>query len=134
MRMFTTIATITALTAGTGLSANGSYVDPQLVVNPVSATQFEVIEGRGKGARAMWCAAALHSIQQLGVQRGRIYVATARGPAETVSGRTGVTFSTQAIGNVAPSPSVTVKHVGENLPVQHALQFCRDYDINIFDS
>ncbi|WP_390912791.1 hypothetical protein [Pseudosulfitobacter sp. SM2401] len=135
MRKFTPCVMIAATCAafGTAASANGFYLDPRLDVNPVSATQFEVIEGRGEGARGMWCAAALHSVNQLGVQRGRIYVAQARGLAVTAQGRKGVVFSTQAVGDAGPSPSVTVRQVGANLPVQHALQFCRDYDINSSD-
>ena len=134
MRMLATVVVTAALSTGTGAFANFGYFVPRLDVNAISGTQFEVIEARGEGARGMWCAAAQYAINQLGVERGRIYVARVRGPAQTVPGRKGVVFSTKPIGNVGPSPSVSVGQVGENLPVQHALQFCRDYDIHISDS
>lgn len=120
------------MTLAAGAFANGSYVDPRLAVNTISDTQFEVIEGRGKGPRGIWCAASLHAINTLGIERGRIYIATPRGPAQTQPGKKGVVFSTQPVDGGTASVSVTVRQAGANLPVQHALQFCRDYDYGGF--
>ncbi|SPH20003.1 hypothetical protein ASD8599_00743 [Ascidiaceihabitans donghaensis] len=109
--------------------ANGFYFDPGLTVNPVSATQFEVIEARGEGARGMWCAAARYAVYTLGQDKGRLYVDTPRGPSVTQNSGKGVVFTTQAPENPTQSVSVTVRRAGASLPVIHALQFCRDYDV-----
>ncbi|NNE54338.1 MAG: hypothetical protein HKN30_18285 [Sulfitobacter sp.] len=107
------------------LQARGFFPDLGLQVNRVDARSFEVIEARGAGARDIWCAAARYAIA-LGRDRGRIWVAEARGPARTVSGATGVVFTTEAVEGARSSVSVTVRRVGENLLINHALQFCRD--------
>lgn len=101
---------------------------PLLDVNPVSATTFEVIRGRGQGARGIWCAAAYYAQFTLGVDRGRIYLAEGSGPARTVPGRKGVLFSSRPIEGAFTSSSVTVDQPGASLLVNHAIQFCRDYD------
>ncbi len=104
------------------------YRDPRLPVARITATEFEVIERGGAGARDVWCAAARYAVYTLGQQSGRIYIDTPRGPARSVSGAKGVTFTTQAPPNPpGGSVSVTTRVAGANLPVIHALQFCRDY-------
>jgi hypothetical protein len=133
LKMMAMLATIPA-TIATGVSANGFYFDPGLAVNPVNSSQFEVIEGRGEGPRGIWCAASLYALNTLGIDRGRLYIASPRGNSQTVNGRKGVVFSTQVVGAVAASTSITVRQAGSNLPVQHALQFCRDYDYDLFGS
>lgn len=100
---------------------------PRLEVNPVSATQFEVIESDSAGAQDIWCAAARYAEETLGISRGRLYVARARGPAETVPGRKGVIFTTQPTEDAFTSVSVSVREPGMNLPIFHALQFCRNH-------
>ncbi|MEO0938947.1 MAG: hypothetical protein AAFY38_12410 [Pseudomonadota bacterium] len=103
------------------------FQDLNLQVNAVGAGQFEVIERRGAGPRDVWCAAAKYAQQRLGQQRGRIYVAVPRGPARTVAGRSGVTFTTQAPATaVSTGVQITTRVAGASLPVNHAIQFCRD--------
>jgi hypothetical protein len=107
--------------------------DPRLTVNPISATEFEVIEARGAGAQDIWCAAAYYAEYTLGRDRGRLYVSVPRGPAQTAPGRTGVTFTLREIAEPRTGVSVTVRREGENLPIFHALQFCRNYTIELDD-
>ena len=107
--------------------------DPGLTVNVLSATSVEVIEARGAGPQDMWCAAARYVDGVLGIQRGRLYVSVPRGPATTVPGRTGVTFTTEPTPNAFTSVSVSVDQAGMNLPIFHALQFCRNYILELED-
>lgn len=100
---------------------------PRLQVNPISATEFEVIESDSAGAQDIWCAAAYYTENTLGKQRGRLYVAGARAPARTVQGRKGVVFSTEPVPGAFTSVSVSVRAEGMNLPIFHALQFCRNH-------
>lgn len=109
------------------------YRDPLLTVNRISATEFEVIEGRGKGPRGIWCGAAFHTAMRLGQNKGQLYIKTARGPSQTAPGHKGVVFSTTPVGNAPQSYSVSVRDVGEHMPVVMALQFCRDHVIRVFD-
>ncbi len=123
----------------TALPANAQaldlYLAPKLDVNPLSATTFEVIEKGGVGPRGIWCAAADYAIHDLGKQRGRIYIVTPRGPAQTEPGATGVAFSTQDPGIAANTGySVTTDVAGANLLVFHAEQFCNDNIIEPGDS
>lgn len=111
-----------AQTIGFGLS-----FAPRLQVNPVSATEFEVIESGGAGAQDIWCAAARYTEDVLGITRGRLYISRARGPALTVPGRKGVVFTTQPTPDAFTSVSVSVRQSGMNLPIFHALQFCRNH-------
>jgi hypothetical protein len=109
-----------------------------LTVVPLSATNFEVIEGRGEGPRGIWCAAAEFAERRLSAS-GRIYVLEGRGPSQVASGRTGVVFTTDVSAlPQQPSQSVVVRtsQVGMGLPINHAIQFCRDvYDgSGIFDA
>ncbi|UOA28199.1 hypothetical protein [Pseudosulfitobacter sp. DSM 107133] len=104
--------------------------EPKLPVNPLSASTFEVIEKNGAGPRDIWCAAATYAIDQLGDQRGRLYIVTPRGPAQSVAGAKGVAFSTRDPGNApAPGHSVTTSVPGANLLLFHAVQFCKDHII-----
>lgn len=121
------LLTMTLSLAPALASASTHFPDPRLAVNPVSSTEFEVIEARGAGARDMWCAAARYAHYALGRDRGRIWVAVSRGPAKTVSKAKGVTFTTDDIGSSATPISVSVRHTGQSLPLNHALQFCNDY-------
>ncbi|APE44095.1 hypothetical protein BOO69_12275 [Sulfitobacter alexandrii] len=106
-----------------------------LKVYGLSPTSFEVIEDHGEGARGMWCAAADYAINRLGVPRTtRFYVKSPRGRSQTGAGRVGVVFTTDASSlSVQPSRSVSVsvETPGEGLPIYHANQFCRDYEIEL---
>ncbi|MDF3413150.1 hypothetical protein HKX54_01670 [Sulfitobacter sp. M57] len=109
----------------------------RLTVVPVSATAFEVIEGRGEGARGMWCAAADYVLNgQRQASNQRLYVQTPRGPSVTVAGRKGAVFTLDA-GSLPDGPkrsfSVTVSTAGVGLPLAHAIQFCKDYQIELQD-
>lgn len=101
-----------------------------LIVNPVDATAFEVIEARGEGARGIWCAAASYAEERLGQRDGaRLHVLVPLGPASTAPGRKGVTFTTDPTRLPLPPVrgySVSVREQGYTLPTFHARQFCRD--------
>ncbi|MGB3247398.1 MAG: hypothetical protein WBB25_22925 [Sulfitobacter sp.] len=99
-----------------------------LYVVPLNSTDFEVIESRGKGPRGIWCAAADYADRFLHKAKGnRIYVKTARGPSMSGVGRTGVVFTIDPRNlNTSTSYSLSVRQAGLGLPVDHAIQFCRD--------
>lgn len=102
----------------------------RLQVVPIGGGDFEVIEARGEGARGMWCAAADYAVKR--GQQGRLYVKTPRGPSAVAKGRKGVVFTTNPARlsvEAKRSVSVSVRIAGESLPINHAVQFCRDYEI-----
>ncbi|MCX7560857.1 hypothetical protein OS190_14870 [Sulfitobacter sp. F26204] len=119
-----------------------AYAQSYLAVNrlqvvPVGNNAFEVIESRGEGARGMWCAAAdfvLYGQGKKGNQR--LYVKVPRGPSATVAGRKGAVFTTD-VNSLPNGPkesySVSVRIAGLGLPVLHAYQFCKDYQIELED-
>ena len=123
--------------AATAASAQSYRAINYLVVVPLNATDFEVIEARGEGARGIWCAAADFAEHALRRDRGgRIYVKTARGPSISGVGRKGVVFTTDPNRLDQPpstSHSVSVRQVGQGLPIHHAAQFCKDYIIELED-
>jgi len=129
------VAFATAL-AGAG-SAQTFTAENRLKVVPLNGSDFEVIEARGEGPRGIWCAAADYAVNQGRTGPGqRIYVKTPRGPSVSVAGRKGVVFTTDASRlSQAPSRSLSVGTgtIGEGLPVAHAIQFCRDYQIELND-
>lgn len=108
-----------------------------LVVVPLSATSFEVIEANGEGPRGLWCAGADYAKDRVGVAVGdRMYVKTPRGPSLSVPGRQGVVFSLDASELPAPpvqSYSISVRVQSLGLPVSHAHEFCYDYLLDMFD-
>lgn len=126
-----------AASAPTPSAAQSYQAINRLQVNPLSGTDFEVIEARGEGARGMWCAAADYVKARYGQgTTGRIYVRDARGPSLTRPGRKGVVFTLDPNSLTQPasqSLSVTVRTVGVGLPTNHALQFCRDYLLELDD-
>ncbi|MEM6303284.1 MAG: hypothetical protein AAF744_01095 [Pseudomonadota bacterium] len=108
----------------------------RLTVVPLNAHDFEVIEQRGEGARGIWCAAA-----QFALERGKatnaaeIYVKRPRGAAVSAAGRRGVVFTTKPAGFTPfSSYSVSIRQKGMALPAGHAVQFCKDYLIELEDS
>ena len=135
---FRTIASGAALTLGLtcgaqaaiGLNANW---DPRLEVNRVSDTQFEVIEARGAGPADFWCAAGRYAVDTLGRTRGRIYVDTGWGAAQTRAGRRGVIFTTAAPAERVQKYSLSVDTPGFGLLIGAAVQYCRDYIIELED-
>ncbi len=109
----------------------------RLPVIPISATDLEVIEARGEGARGIWCAAADYTLRRNGqVPHQRLYVKEARGPSTRAAGRKGTVFTTDVSsvpGGGTQSVSVSVRTPGQGLPVVHAYQFCQDYQIELRD-
>lgn len=130
--MAATVGACLPVAAVAGL--NGSFFGLDLDVNPLPGGQFEVIEARGAGAQDIWCAAAIYAEDTLGVERGRLYVAVPRGPAQTAPGRKGVVFTTQEPDNASQAYSVSVNIAGQSLPIFHARQFCRNNIIEPGDS
>jgi hypothetical protein len=127
-----------AITLAPGLAAAQSFTAVnQLKVVPLNNSTFEVIEARGEGARGIWCAASDFAQKRLGLtQGGRIYVHTARGPSISGLGRKGVVFTADPSALSVPpsaSVSVSVRQVGQGLPIQHAYLFCKDYLIELRD-
>lgn len=127
LRHLALATTCAALIAPTAQASGSFFPDLNLSVNAVGSGQFEVIERRGAGPRDVWCAAAKYAQQTLGQQRGRIYIAIPRGPARTEAGRNGVTFTLSAPASaVSTGVQITTRVSGASLPVNHAIQFCRD--------
>lgn len=108
-----------------------------LFVVPINADTFEVIEGRGEGARGIWCAAADYArAAGLDGVRKRMYVLEPRGPSRTQANAIGVTFTTNPSDEMAKTSSsfsVTVKRKGENLAIGHAYNFCASIFEERFD-
>ncbi len=108
-----------------------------LKVVPLGGTTFEVIEGHGEGPRGIWCAAANFAERRLGAPGpARLYIRSGRGPSVSGAGRIGVVFTLDAT-TLTSSPvrsySVNVTQPGLNLPVGHAIQFCKDYLLELND-
>ena len=97
---------------------------PDLDVNPISRSRFEVIEANTAGPRDFWCAAANYVIDDLRIDTGRIYIDTARGPAQTAPGRKGVVFTTQAPSDPKTSYSISVRQKDVGFSLGHAHRLC----------
>lgn len=124
MKTVLIVAAVLSLSAVPGYARG--YLKSQLDVNPTSQTTFEVIEDNGAGPNQIWCAAADYSTSQLRMPSGRLYISTPRGPSVTEPGKKGVSFSTQPLDGVSGRATNSIKEVGANLRVGHAIQFCRD--------
>ena len=124
------IALVTAVALPVAALAQSFQAVNRLQVIPMNASDFEVIEARGEGARGLWCAAADFTLARYGNSRKqRIYVKSPRRLSINAPGRKGVVFTIDANRLGTPpiqSLSVTVRTVGVGLPVNHAIQFCRD--------
>ena len=99
-----------------------------LTVNPIAATEFEVILKPGASARAVWCAASDYSWKRLGqYKKTDLIVKSAVGPSVTKPGRNGVVFTTdpeQLDGSPNQYHVVRINQAGESLSVGHAKLFC----------
>lgn len=136
MRILFLAAAAATLCAG-AVFASTYLAENRLIVVPLNATDFEVIESRGEGPRGIWCAAASYALNQKGLRGDqRIYIKTPRGPSVSGAGAKGVVFTTDA-DRLSQSPSqaysVGTDTVGRGLPLAHAIQFCRDYLLDIED-
>lgn len=102
----------------------------RLTVNPINATEFEVIKRPASSPRQMWCAAADYSGRRLGrYNKTDLIIVTPIGPSTTQANRNGVVFSIDPNqSGVAPTKSfsVTVKTAGASMSVGHAKSFCDD--------
>ncbi|UOA28198.1 hypothetical protein [Pseudosulfitobacter sp. DSM 107133] len=128
--MFRAIVPILAISLATPTLAQSFRAPNDLRVAPLADGSFEVIEGRGAGARALWCAAADYARKVLlEPDEGRLYVVAARGDSQSVAGRKAVTFGLTAQGAVPRQVFVvglSAYHAGSNLSVGHARTFCTD--------
>lgn len=113
-----------------GVYAQSFESGTRLPVNPVSGSQFEVIEEGSVGSPQVWCAAATYSNDELGrYEKTDISVLSPRKPSVTATGRNGVVFTIdQASLDVAPSTaySATIDRAGVTFAVSMALTFCDD--------
>jgi hypothetical protein len=119
-------------------AAAQSYQSVNLLdVVPLNGSDFEVIEANGEGPRGIWCAAADFAEREIGASTtAELYVKRERGPSVSGLGRTGVSFTLDQASLSVPaikSYSVTTNRPGLSLPVGHAIQFCRDYIIDLSD-
>ena len=132
-----TVLTLLCLMLPLQAAAQAYRAENWLVVVPLTARDFEVIEDHGAGARHVWCAAAEFAQDVLGLPRSeRLFIKTPLGPSLSGVGRTGVVFTTdpeRASGDRGQSYSVTINRAGENLPSHHARQFCLDRIIELRD-
>lgn len=126
--LFIGLAAVVVASAATAAS-KGSFFEPDHPVVALSDGRFEVIETGSDGAKGMWCAAAFHAQFTLGQDSGRLYVARPIGPSPSVAGRQGVVFSTRPVEMTYTGTAITVDQTGANLLMNHAIQFCRDSDL-----
>ena len=101
-----------------------------MVINPLSATEFEVIQDTGFGAAEFWCGAATFVERRSGLSElTPIYVKRPRGSSLTASGKDGVVFTTRPDGLPAADPdrlTLTVAKPGAMLKSVQARRYCRD--------
>ncbi|TMM55091.1 hypothetical protein [Sulfitobacter sabulilitoris] len=100
-----------------------------LVINPVNATDFEVVKQIGMGPHEFWCAAA--SFNEARANRSEllpIYIKRPLGPSQTAPGKLGVLFTLSNDG-LPPEPSlrtVEVDQPGLMFKSYQARRYCRD--------
>ena len=74
-------------------SANSFRARNTLTVNPITATEFEVVKKASSSPRAMWCAASDFSGRGLGrYKKTDLIIKTPIGPSVTQPGRIGTFF------------------------------------------
>lgn len=118
----------TLLVSGFPASADSFKAMNQLDVNPLAATEFEVIQRSGSRPKKIWCAASDYTQNALGQSsRTEIILKTPSGPSVTVPGKKAVGFTIDP-NQVAPvkTSSVSIKIAGASLSASHASTFCRD--------
>ncbi|MEW9919445.1 hypothetical protein AB2B41_07515 [Marimonas sp. MJW-29] len=101
-----------------------------IVINPINATDFEVIQGTNFGAAEFWCGAATFIERRSGrSELTALYVKRPRGPSVTAPGEMGVVFSTSDAGLPPANPdrvTLTVRQPGATLKSFQARRYCRD--------
>lgn len=128
MKALLTFALCVSAASASVAATNGE--EDTLVINRISATDFEVIELQQMGPAEFWCGAATYIERRRKLSETTpIYLRGARGPSRTQPGRKGVVFSTSNRGLPPPDPkqlTVTVRKVGAVLKSVQARRFCRD--------
>ncbi len=122
--ILTLAAFITAptLAATQGLPIRQQFTLP---VAQIGSNAFEVVEADGAGNTQMWCAAGIYARNVLGERGGDIYVQTARGPSQSMPGRTAVVFTTQPVEGAFSSTSLGIRQAGATHSMTHAYALCR---------
>ncbi|UWR23544.1 hypothetical protein [Sulfitobacter sp. S190] len=110
--------------AGAAQAQSFSRQNFDIPVYPLSDRTFEVIENDGAGGGQMWCAAAKYAREVLGQGRGNLYLARARGPSQSVSGRRGVIFSLDPVPQSFSSVSLSVRRAGQTASIGLANAVC----------
>ncbi len=99
-----------------------------LNVNPISATEFEVVLKAGASPSGVWCAASDYSWKRLGkYTKTDLIVKSAVGPSITQPDRNGVVFTIDPSQlGAAPTKSllVQINKVGASMSASHAKMFC----------
>ena len=116
------------LISGLPASANSFKAMNRLVVNPLTVTEFEVVQRPGSSPKKIWCAASDYTQNALGQSsKTDIIIKTPSGPSVTEPGKKGVGFTIDP-NQVTPvkSSSVSIKTVGASMSASHAATFCRD--------
>lgn len=121
--------TLACLPLAVAASTDGEE-DRFLVINPLSASDFEVVQGMNMGAAEFWCGAASYVERRLGLSETTpIYLKRPRGPSQTAAGRKAVTFSLSNAGLPPDDPgrlTLTVREPGATLKSGNARRYCRD--------
>lgn len=128
--MIKVLAAVIVVLAPLAASAATTGEEDTIVINPLNATDFEVLEDMNSDAGYYWCGAATF-IERRSGRSGltEIYVKRPRGPSVTAPGRTGVVFSTSNAGLPAAGGNrltVSVDQPGLMLKSVQARRFCRD--------
>ncbi|MEP2027889.1 MAG: hypothetical protein ABJI96_04160 [Paracoccaceae bacterium] len=116
------------LISGLPASANSFKAMNRLDVNPLTATEFEVIQRPRTRPKKIWCAASDYTQNALGLpSKTEIFIKTPSGSSVTEPGKKGVGFTVDP-NQVSPvkSSSVSIKTAGVSMSASHAATFCRD--------
>lgn len=100
-----------------------------MVINPLNATDFEVVQGTNYGAAEFWCGAATFiERRSKRSELTPIYVKSPRGPSVTAPGKKGVVFTTSSAGLPSADQQLTrtVREAGATLKSYQARSLCRD--------
>ncbi|MGC1504376.1 MAG: hypothetical protein WA782_09585 [Sulfitobacter sp.] len=119
---------ILALTPCVGY-ANTDGEEDRIVITPINATDFEVLQGTNFGAAEYWCGAATYIERRLGrSETTPIYVKKPQGPSVNLPGRKGVVFTTLSAGlpQARGGLTLSVGEAGVMRKSAAARRYCRD--------